>query len=194
MNDIRAFIAIDLPLSIQRGLDQVIHQLKGPRTKAVRWVLSKDIHLTLKFLGNVQPGKLKALKDVLIAEANSFYEFEFQVGEFGVFPNLRKPRVIWVGIQSPQNLHDLQKAIDLSTQPLGYPGEDRPFSPHLTLGRVSQNASFQEIRDVSETLFSFQLGTLGVVKADAITLFRSELFPIGAVYTRLSVVKLSTLT
>jgi len=194
MNDIRAFIAIDLPLSIQRGLDQVIHQLKGPRTKAVRWVLSKDIHLTLKFLGNVQPGNLEALKDVLIAEANSFYEFEFQVGEFGVFPNLRKPRVIWVGIQSPQNLHDLQKAIDLSTQPLGYPGEDRPFSPHLTLGRVSQNASFQEIRDVSETLFSFQLGTLGVVKADAITLFRSELFPIGAVYTRLSVVKLSTLT
>ena len=194
MNDIRVFIAIDLPLPIQRGLDQVIHQLKDPKTKAVRWVPSQNIHLTLKFLGNVQPGNLQALKDVLKADANSIYEFEFQVGKFGVFPNLRKPRVIWVGIQSPQNLHDLQKAIDLSTQRLGYPGEDRPFSPHLTLGRVSQNASFQEIRDVSEMLFSFQVGTLGVVKADAITLFRSELLPTGAVYTRLSVVKLSKLT
>ncbi|MBE3085253.1 MAG: hypothetical protein IMZ64_03420, partial [Bacteroidetes bacterium] len=94
----------------------------------------------------------------------------------------------------PQNLHDLQKAIDLSTQSLGYSGEDRLFSPHLTLGRVSQNASFQEIRDVSETLFSFQVGTLGVVKADAITLFRSEILPTGAVYTPLAVVKLSKLT
>jgi len=191
MNDIRAFIAIDLPLPIQRALDQVIQQLKDPKTKAVRWIPSKDIHLTLKFLGNVQPGNLQALKDALNAEVNSFNEFEFQVGKFGVFPSLRKPRVIWVGIQSPQNLHDLQKAIDLSTQPLGYPGEGRPFSPHLTLGRVSQNISFQEIQKVSETLFSFQVGTLGVVKVDAITLFRSELFPTGAVYTPLSVVKLS---
>jgi len=91
MNGIRAFIAIVLPLPIQQGLDQVIHQLKGPKTKAVRWVPSKDIHLTLKFLGNVQLGNLQALNDVLKAEANSFYEFEFQVGKFGVFPNLRKP-------------------------------------------------------------------------------------------------------
>ena len=194
MDDIRAFIAIDLPLSIQQGLDQVIQQLMGPKTKAVRWVPSRGIHLTLKFLGNVQPGNLQAVIDVLKVVAISFDGFEFQVGKIGVFPNLRKPRVIWIGIQSPQNLHELQKAINLATQPLGYPGEDRPFSPHLTLGRASQHASFQEIQEVAETLSTFQVGTLGVVKANAITLFRSELLSAGAVYTPLSIVKLSKLT
>lgn len=194
MNDIRAFIAIDLPLPIQRALDQVIQQLKNPKTKAVRWVTGKDIHLTLKFLGKVQPGNLQTLKDALKAEVNSFNEFEFQVGKFGVFPSLRKPRVIWVGIQGLQALQDLQKAIDLSTQSLGYPEEGRLFSPHLTLGRVSQKANFQEIQEVSETLFSFQVETLGVVKVDTVTLFRSDLFPTGAVYTPLSVVKLSKFT
>jgi RNA 2',3'-cyclic 3'-phosphodiesterase len=194
MNELRVFIAIDLPLPIQLGLDQLITQLKSRKMKAVRWVPVKGIHLTLKFLGNVQAGNLPALTDVLNTAAGSFHQFEFQVGKVGVFPNLRKPRVIWVGIQGPQNLFDLQKAIDLSTRPLGYPGEDRPFSPHLTLGRVSQNASNQEISAVTDTFASFQVGTLGVVNVEAITLFRSELLPTGAVYTPLSEVKLSKFT
>ena len=194
MDDIRAFIAIDLPLSIQQGLDYVIQQLMGPKTKAVRWVPSKGIHLTLKFLGNVQPENLQAVIDGLKVVANSFDGFEFQVGKIGVFPNLRKPRIIWIGIQSSQNLYELQKEIDLATQPLGYPGEDRAFSPHLTLGRVSQHASFQEIKEAAEALSANQLGTLGMVKVNAITLFRSELLPSGAVYTPLFTGKLSKLT
>jgi RNA 2',3'-cyclic 3'-phosphodiesterase len=194
MNELRAFIAIDLPLPIQQGLDQVINQLKSPKMNAVRWVPIKGIHLTLKFLGIVQLGNLPALTEALKTAASSFVKFEIQVGNVGVFPNLRKPRVIWVGIEAPQNLFDLQKAVDLSTQPLGYPGEDRPFSPHLTLGRVSQNASSQEIRAVSDTLASFQAGTLGVVMVEAITLFRSELLPTGAIYTPLTEAKLSKLT
>jgi 2'-5' RNA ligase len=194
MNELRSFIAIDLPLPVQLGLDQVINQLKSPKMKAVRWVPVKGIHLTLKFLGNVQAENLPALTDVLNIAAGSFHQFEFQVSKVGVFPNLRKPRIIWVGIQSPQDLFDLQKAIDLSTRPLGYPREDRPFSPHLTVGRISQYASNQEISAVSDTLASFQVGMLGVVNVTAITLFRSQLLPMGAVYTPLSEVKLSKVT
>jgi RNA 2',3'-cyclic 3'-phosphodiesterase len=194
LSDIRAFIAIELPSQIHCALDQIIRQMQGPKTRAVRWVPANNIHLTMKFLGTVKSDNLQNIVEVIKDVVISFTDFEIQAGNFGVFPNPRKPRLIWIGIQGPQNLSNIQKAIDLATRPLGYPGEDRPFFPHLTVGRVSQYASFQEVQDIAQLLTTLQVGKLGVAKVDAITLFRSDLFPTGAVYKPLAVIKLSKLT
>jgi|WetSurMetagenome_2_1015567.scaffolds.fasta_scaffold148972_2 RNA 2',3'-cyclic 3'-phosphodiesterase len=187
MNAIRSFIAIDLPENIQEKLGAIIHQMDGPSTSAVRWVPAKNIHLTLKFLGDISPTNLQVLTKILDVEAQRFPSFEISIGNLGAFPNIRRPRVIWVGIKAPQSLGALQHAIDVETQRLGYTAEDRPFSPHLTLGRVSHNATPQEAQNIGNTLGNMQVGELGIVQASTIRLFRSDLLPSGAVYTSLHI-------
>ena len=126
MSVIRAFIAIALPGPVQQKLDEVAHSLKNERTQAVRWVTGKNIHLTLKFLGEVENKKIEAISQVIQVETLRFNSFEISAGGIGTFPNLRRPRVIWVGVQAPPVLSELAHAIDLGTQLLGFPGEEGP--------------------------------------------------------------------
>jgi len=185
MSVIRAFIAIDLPLSIQTGLDEIIRKLKSPASQAIHWVPAKNIHLTLKFLGDVSPANLELLKKIVAAEAGRQAAFEFTVAGMGAFPSILRPRVVWVGVQAPPALASLQRAIDVETQRLGYAAEERAFSPHLTLGRISHKASPQEVRQAAEVLQSAQVGDLGRCFVDSVKIFRSDLQPGGAVYTQL---------
>ncbi|HEY9087085.1 MAG TPA: RNA 2',3'-cyclic phosphodiesterase, partial [Anaerolineaceae bacterium] len=99
--------------------------------------------------------------------------------------SIRRPRVIWVGVEAPPTLAAMQRAIETETVRLGYAAEDRPFSPHLTLGRVAHNASPDEVRKVADTLVSVKVGELGRATVDSVRLFRSDLQPGGAVYTPL---------
>lgn len=185
MSAIRAFIAINLPLFLQKELGNIIEQLKGPDTEAVRWVPPENIHLTLKFLGDVSPANLEILKKILEAKASRYSPFEIRVGNLGAFPNQHRPRVIWVGIQAPTALSNLYQGIENEAQRLGYAPEDRPFSPHLTLGRVAHNAAPQEVHQIGDKLSTIQVGELGVVTIDCIHLIRSDLRPHGAIYTSL---------
>jgi RNA 2',3'-cyclic 3'-phosphodiesterase len=189
MDAIRAFIAIELPEDIRRQLDEVVKQIKsqaGEATcRAVRWVPASNIHLTLKFLGEVSTGNLPALASILQREAASHHNFDMTIGELGAFPNIRRPRVIWIGTEAPDDLTVLQKAIDAETHQLGYPSEDRPFSPHLTLGRISQSARPNEVSKLTLILAEIKIGEIGHMTANRIHLFRSDLHPGGAVYTSL---------
>ncbi len=185
MTAIRAFIAIELPQTLQNQLGEIITQLQQQSSRAVRWVSPRNIHLTLKFLGNVSPANLNALTGVLGAEAKRHKAMQLHVGGLGAFPNRLRPRVVWVGVAAPPTLLDLQRGIDRETNRLGYPNEDREFSPHLTLGRVSQHATPQEVKSISESLAAVQVGELAVVTVQHIQLFRSDLQPGGAVYTPL---------
>jgi 2'-5' RNA ligase len=191
MSTIRTFIAIDLPIFIQDKLGEVIQQYKDKQISAVRWVAPRNIHLTLKFLGDISPANLDTLTKVLTAEVNHYHCFEIHIGGSGAFPNTRWPRVIWVGVKAPPSLETLQRGIEGETHRLGYSGEDRPFSPHLTLGRVSNNATPQEIRHLSDALSTMSVGELGHVMVESIRLFRSDLQPGGAVYTPLYTCALS---
>lgn len=159
---IRAFIAIELPEEVRRDLNAIQKEIQSrvgeSSRKAVRWVPSANIHLTLKFLGEVSTTNLDRLTDVLQAEAARHPSFQIQFGGLGAFPNVRRPRVIWVGSQAPLELNNLQKGIDQGTHILGYPSEDRPFSPHLTLGRISQNARSEDIALVSNILGEMKVG------------------------------------
>lgn len=185
MTVIRAFIAIDLPLPIQQKLAEVLEQLQQPDTRAVRWVPAKNIHLTIKFLGDVSPANLEILTKILRAEVSRFKPFEIRVGGLGAFPSMRRPRVVWVGVEAPPTLQALQRAVETETVRLGYAAEDRPFSPHLTLGRVAHNATPDEVRKVADILVRLKVGELGTATVDHVRLFRSDLQPGGAIYTPL---------
>ncbi len=191
MSTIRAFIAIALPGPLQRKLDEAAGKLKNEKTRAVRWVPGRNIHLTLKFLGDVDTGKLEAINQVIQTESGRVKPFEVGASGVGAFPNLRRPRVVWIGVQAPQDLSELADALDRGTQPLGFPGEDRPFSPHLTLGRVSQHATPLEVQSIGETLAAARIGSLGSFTVTQVTLFRSDLQPGGSVYTPLFTVNLN---
>ncbi len=185
MSGIRAFIAIPLPAEIQHSLDETARLLRDQKSRAIRWVAARNIHLTLKFLGEVEGSKLSAISQVIEAECKGRQPFEISARDVGAFPNLRRPRVIWVGVEAPVALAGLANAIDQGTQALGFPGENRPFNPHLTLGRVSENASPQELQAVTQKLSTARVGLLGSFTVNQVILFRSDLQPAGPVYTPL---------
>lgn len=189
---IRAFIAIDMPASIQQQLGEISNRLQAlNQTNAIRWVAAKNIHLTLKFLGEVSPSNLEILTKILRAEAQKHTAFDLKVAGLGAFPSLRRPRVIWVGIEAPPALLAFQRGVETETVRLGYAAEERPFSPHLTLARVSHSASPQDVRLIGESLAGVTVGDLGTVHVDHVVLFRSDLRPGGAVYTPLFIAPLA---
>lgn len=186
MSVVRAFIAVDLPDDLRQALGRVSRHLQEElKGVPIRWVPPENIHLTLKFLGEVSTRNLPLLQEMLRGEVADRRPFEFGVGELGAFPDLKQPRVIWVGVKGPDELDALHYVIETAMERLGYARESRPFTPHLTLGRLSRNAGPQDIRRVSEVLRKTKVGFLGSARVEEVHLYRSDLYPTGAVYTRL---------
>ncbi len=186
MSVIRSFIAIDLPDSLNASLERASRQLQDLLAGLpVRWVPVHNIHLTLKFLGDVSDQNIQMIQAILQNEAQNHNIFEISIGSFGVFPNAARPRVLWVGVEAPDELINLQRRIDVETARLGYAPDQRQFSPHLTFGRVSRNASPKQVRKVSDLLRNYKIGFLGAARIETVTLFRSDLGPDGAVYSKI---------
>jgi 2'-5' RNA ligase len=191
MSVIRAFIAIDLSPEILQRLEQVSVQLKTRLEGVpVRWVLVDNIHLTLKFLGDVSVANVEMLKKILKTEVNEHHAFEISVGGLGAFPSPHRPRVVWVGLEAPTELMAVQNGVESAMARLGYAREERPFSAHLTLGRVSRNAMGRDERLIGDAIEAIKLGFLGVARVNEVHLYKSDLHPNGAVYTRLSTASL----
>jgi 2'-5' RNA ligase len=186
MSVIRAFIAIDLTPEILQHLEQVSAQLrKRLEGVPVRWVPVDNIHLTFKFLGDVSLANVDMLKKILLTEVEGHHAFEISVGGLGAFPSPRRPRVVWVGVEAPVELTAVQNGLESAMARLGYAREERPFSPHLTLGRVSRNAVGTDERLIGEAIEALKLGFLGAARVNEVYLYKSDLHPNGAVYTRL---------
>ncbi len=186
MSVLRTFIAITLPEEIHQRLDHVSSQLKRHlEGKPVRWVPSGNVHLTLKFLGDVSLSNIDMLTKMMSNELNGQRAFEISIGGLGAYPNARRPRVLWVGVEAPGELDTLHRCIESQVTRLGYAAEKRPFSAHLTLGRVSRNASAQEVRSISQIVQNETVSFLGVARVQEVHLFRSELKSTGAKYTSL---------
>jgi len=184
MSVIRAFIAINLSQEILERIEQMSLELRSRLEGVpVRWVSADNIHLTLKFLGNVSTTNLEMLKEIMGKVVSNHHECDISVGGIGAFPKPHNPRVIWVGMEVPQELVSLQHNIEIETARLGYSREHRPFSAHLTFGRVSRNASSQDVRAIAEILDSYKVGFLGATRISSVYLYRSDLKPDGAVYT-----------
>jgi 2'-5' RNA ligase len=186
MGLLRAFLASELPAALQDAIHTATAGLREAlRGDLVRWVPAHNVHLTLKFLGDVSPSSVELIEQMLLSEATQFPAFDLQVEGLGCYPNPRRPRVLWVGLKAPAELVSMQRAIEAATSRLGYESEERDFSPHLTIGRVRQNASTADLHRIRTAIEETRIGTLGSTRVEAIHLFKSELHPEGSIYTRM---------
>lgn len=178
----------ELRLSLDAISKKISSSLKG---NLIRWVNPNKIHLTLKFLGNVSESNIPQIKGIIQSEAAAHKIFEISVGGLGVFPNMTHPRIIWVGVEAPEELLNLQRRIEGKIERLGYPPDKRDFSPHLTLGRVARSANSKQVRMISEVLRNCKVGFVGAARVTDIHLYKSELKPDGAVYSKLDSAQLA---
>lgn len=142
----RLFIAIDLPSEWKRLLAQPEESI-GWLGRGVKWVEPRGMHLTLKFLGEVDEKTLPDIRNGIAAACRGTDSFKIRLRGTGVFPNPKRPRVYWVGIEGASALLDLQKRIDSGMQGLGFPAEEHPFQPHLTLARIKEPIGKQRMTD-----------------------------------------------
>src|SRR5262245_42247884 len=144
MSLLRAFIAVELPLEIRQTVSAATSNLRKGIGSLVRWVPMENMHLTLKFLGDISPSNMNMLCQLLHAETDLFNCFDLRLKGLGSFPSLKRPRVIYIGIQAPAVLETLQRGIESASRRIGYQSEEHGFSPHLTIGRVRQNVTAAE--------------------------------------------------
>lgn len=195
MPSVRAFIAIELPPAV---LDQVGRLQTRVRqdlpSGLIRWTRPEGIHLTLKFLGDVEQDHLPEIEAALRGACAPHAPFPLQVSGLGCFPTPQRPRVLWVGVQdSSGKLAALQRDVERAIAPLGFPPERRGFHPHLTLGRVKNPRRRGRNAPALEALGAYVERArvrVGQIPVDAVHLMRSELLPSGAVYSALATVQL----
>jgi 2'-5' RNA ligase len=179
---IRTFIAIELPLEIQEKLGQLQSDFRKSMPD-VRWTKYSNIHLTLKFLGDVQISRVDKIGKSLREIAANFSPFTMSLAGMGAFPNSRRPRVVWVGVEKGvSELVEMAKSIEASMKRLGFPREKRRFSPHLTVGRIRR---LTNPTAMTEALEKARVGELGEFSVDRISLIKSQLDPAGSIYTTL---------
>jgi 2'-5' RNA ligase len=186
VNNVRVFIAISLPDEIHDSLSVINAQLKKDIPDGtIRWVKATNIHLTLKFLGETPKADIERLKTNLESPVGRHLPFELTIEGIGVFPNLHRPRIVWTGIRNSSELVSLQDAVERVTQEMGYAAEDRKFSAHLTLGRVSQYINPQQLQQCGNVFSSGSVGGMGSFIVKSIDIYRSDLNAGGSIYTRL---------
>ena len=188
----RTFIAVPLSDAILAQLADVQRKLRRTCPEgAVTWVKPESVHLTLFFLGEILPERLQPVQEALTVVARNVKPFTFNVRGVGAFPNVSRPRVVWVGLEEPTGqLALLYHAVNEAMEKVGFRPEDRPFSPHLTVGRIHRRASSDEARDVGKAVGQIEVGLLGEVPVEEIIFFRSILKSSGAEYTPLATFRL----
>lgn len=184
MPAIRTFIAIEIPDSVQTKIAQLQDELKQER-EHISWPRAQNIHLTLKFLGDVEESLLPDIIKELTSVCTTQTPFDFEIKNLGCFPSFKRARVLWVGIDSPgQQLAGLAKKIEAGLIQFGFSKENRKFNPHLTIGRVRSPLSNNFVDKIKEISF---FG--GKITAEEVAAIKSDLKPTGAVYTPLARIK-----
>jgi 2'-5' RNA ligase len=183
---IRAFVALVIGSEVVRRVAEAQSEMKA-HLAGVRWVAPENFHFTVKFLGPVHEEKLEAVASALKKAASSVPRFVIAARGIGIFPDIRRPRVIWVGLDG-KNMEALVRAVESELEPLGFAPEERPFQPHLTLGRWSRHDARGET--LRKTIERWRDAAFGEFPVENVTLFKSVLNPRGAVYTALRVLPL----
>ncbi|MBI4620016.1 MAG: RNA 2',3'-cyclic phosphodiesterase [Desulfobacterales bacterium] len=182
MAKIRSFLAIELPKELRGKLSEIQDNLKTYGSQ-VKWVKPESIHLTLKFFGNIEEKNVDDISKAVKKVTAEIDAFDLGIKGIGVFPNMLSPRVIWVGVESSgRTLDILHKETESSLKKIGFEPEERGFRAHLTLGRVK---SLKDKRQLTEQIEKLKGCELGSFRVENLFLFKSDLRPTGAVYTKL---------
>lgn len=152
--------------------------------QTVRWVQPDSLHITLKFLGDVPTTAIPEIETRLAHIAQKFTPFPITIEGTGCFPNLKAPKVVWLGIPDSQDhLHALRDSVESYIAPLGYPTEERPFNPHLTLGRIKRGVTNSKLEKVGLGVKNSNITAITAWTCYSISLMESDLKPSGAEYT-----------
>jgi 2'-5' RNA ligase len=180
---IRAFLAIDPPDEIIREIGAVQGRLRKLIEGDIRWVRSEGIHLTLKFFGDIFAADVANIAAIVEKAVEKEGPFSLSIGGAGVFPDPHRPRILWLGMSGDvERLLAFQKGLDQSLHEIGFPREERPFRPHLTLGRIKTSRG---LIGLARALEKGEEYTAGRFVALGLSLMQSELTPRGAVYKQL---------
>jgi len=191
MEQVRSFIAIELPDELKLGLTRLENQLKMIRQPWVKWVDPTSIHLTLKFLGSIAVDRISEIIGAMEAAIQGIPPFRLEAKDLGVFPNLRRVQVAWVGISGEvAKLSRLQQHLESNLARLGFAAESRPFTPHLTLARLHNRASLDERQGFGQLIATTKFEAAYTIKVAAIHLMKSRLTREGAIYSRIGSVRL----
>lgn len=188
MNTIRAFIAVEIDPQTKQKISGLISSLKKSNAD-VKWVAEEQMHLTLKFLGNIEQTKIQEISDTLNSISANSSPFTIHLSQLGAFPNIDHPRVIWLGIDKGADmLKTFAEKIELGLEKLRIKRETRGFKSHLTLGRVKSSKNMLNlVKLLKETAFYSETD----ISIDELILFQSTLTPKNAIYTILSKNKLT---
>jgi 2'-5' RNA ligase len=191
MEQVRCFIAIELPKEVKSALSMLQSRLKSGGQYPAKWVNPYSIHLTLKFLGSVAADRLGEITRAIEEAARGVPPLRLEVKGLGVFPNPRRVQVIWVGIGGDvEQLNQFQQRLEANLAPLGFPPEKRSFTPHLTLARVRENATAEERQGLGQLITSTGFEANHEIYVNAISLMKSQLTREGAIYSQISATKL----
>ena len=189
---LRLFVAVTLPSEARNAIARLIQGLRAADLKGVRLVDPDGVHLTLKFLGNVDSSRVPALTDALDAVGEGAVPFALHLGDVGVFPDRRSPRVLWAGVSGDtEALAALARRVDDACATAGFARERRPYSPHLTLARLRDRASEDERQRAGSVLAHIGLAPGKSFAVEALHLIKSTLTPSGPIYDTVHTVTLN---
>ena len=180
MSSMRAFIAVEIDPKAKQKISEFISILKKSEAD-VKWATEDQMHLTLKFLGNIYKDKIQGISDAISTISNNFKSFTINFSEIGAFPNINHPRVIWLGInKGSESLKILNNKIESALEKLGFTKESRKFEPHLTLARIRSSKNISNLKKLIGEI-SCDIGN--EMPIGKLILFQSKLNPKGAVYS-----------
>ena len=183
---LRLFVAIELPDAVKNELGKLIDALNASKSGAVQCVRPEGAHLTLKFLGNVDSGRVDTLSEALTRAVGGHTAFSLQLGQTGAFPNLHRPRVLWVGIDGDMTaLSTLQADVEDELADVGFAKDEREYSPHLTLARIRRDSQPYSVELATGVLTSSPVNRHLEIPATQISIMRTELHPDGAIHRRM---------
>jgi 2'-5' RNA ligase len=191
-SELRLFVACELPPEMKAALLALQDALRRQGAPRVRWVRPDGIHLTLKFLGSVSAQRVTDICAALAPTVDGIRPLELSLGSLGTFGGRRGARVVWVGVNGDvDRVAELQRRVEAALGRLGFPAEDRAFSPHLTLARVPDHVDSAERERLWDLTKALAAPEAAPVTVRELSLMRSILGPGGAVYERLAAFPLS---
>ena len=181
---LRTFLAIRIDPHMEQAICSAQSQLEH-RLTGIRWMTHENLHLTLKFLGSTEESKINPVAEAIAEAVSSTQPFSFTGRGIGFFPDIKRARVLWVGLEGSE-LKPLAEEVEKTLEPLGFAREKRGFVPHLTIGRWRQ--FFTQANSLKEEMERWKDHDFGCSTVEEVVLFQSVLKPAGAVYSPLRVI------